>query len=126
MVYEFNNEEIWLWLEKQGGIPDESGMIEAAINGHINILEYLKYKIVIPPYMLDSMFSNITINGHLNVLKWFELERMMNVKGYIYKPNLALSYGHTHIQRWLETRGVSATRYIYIHMIEMRLQFWLD
>ena len=86
------------WLRAKNCAWDITTFYQAAINGHLEILKWVKQNNC--PFKFDVfLVEQVTRNGHLNVLKW------LKEQGYFYVysiHNIALREGYTHILDWLE------------------------
>lgn len=110
-----NNEEILLWLDSQGIVPDINAPNSAAENGHLNVLRHLELKGILPNvYGANSAAQN----GYLDIIQYLELKGILPDA---YGATYALSSGHMDVVHYLEQKNIIADTYIYpIHCNKSR------
>ena len=103
----YGNEELVLWFESIGLVPDQNGISFAIRDGQLSMLKLLCEKGIRPiqhPYGYDDYNIEYTAeNGRLDILMWLH---DLGLSLDIYASARAAKGGHLNILMWLDKKGI--------------------
>jgi hypothetical protein len=95
----------WALRQDPPYVWDEMACNFAAINGHLNVLQFLR--IQDPCHWSERVLDHAARNGHLNVLKWLDLPEILRSRNHYVGGEwifaIASSSGNLEMMQWLRS-----------------------